>query len=340
MEVGKKIKYLRLKKGATQEQLANYLNIAPQSVSKWENQISLPDIMLLPTLSAFLGVTIDELFDLTDEAKLERIENMLEKEVQLSEESFQEAENFLKMKKGDALYAGKAYGLLAELYNHKADEYRQYAEHHAKKALQLEPTHKTHHCNLQRAQEGTIADWDYGNHNDRIHFYQDFVQRHPDYRGGYLWLLDELITDNRLKEAKVYLQKLSLIDESCRVPYYEGKIALKEGKVEQAKQVWRGMVTTHVEDWLTHLCMGNAMVSIGAYEEAITAFNKAYDLQPSPKYTDAFWSIAQIHEMQGDYKEAIEALEKKLEVLKVEWMDEESREVEKTRQVIKQLKER
>lgn len=66
MNFGKKIKSLRLKKAVTQEQLAKYLNISAQSVSKWENEISLPDLTLLPDISVFFGVIIDELFDITE----------------------------------------------------------------------------------------------------------------------------------------------------------------------------------------------------------------------------------------------------------------------------------
>ena len=68
MELGKKIKSLRLQKGVTQETLAGELGVTAQAVSKWENGTTLPDIQLLPTLSVYFGVSIDELFEMTDEA--------------------------------------------------------------------------------------------------------------------------------------------------------------------------------------------------------------------------------------------------------------------------------
>lgn len=61
MNFGKKIRELRLQKTVTQEQLAAHLNLSPQAVSKWENGLTLPDIQLLPELSVYFGVTIDEL---------------------------------------------------------------------------------------------------------------------------------------------------------------------------------------------------------------------------------------------------------------------------------------
>ncbi|MCL2672098.1 MAG: helix-turn-helix domain-containing protein [Clostridiales bacterium] len=59
--MGKRIAALRRNKGLTQEQLAEKLGVSAQAVSKWENDVSCPDISALPLLADFLGVTTDEL---------------------------------------------------------------------------------------------------------------------------------------------------------------------------------------------------------------------------------------------------------------------------------------
>jgi len=59
--LGRRIARLRLARTATQERLAKELNVSPQAVSKWENNINYPDISLLPDLARFLGVSVDEL---------------------------------------------------------------------------------------------------------------------------------------------------------------------------------------------------------------------------------------------------------------------------------------
>ncbi|WP_426350939.1 helix-turn-helix domain-containing protein [Alloiococcus sp. CFN-8] len=59
--LGSKISSLRKAKGIKQEELAERLGVSPQAVSKWENDISCPDIMLLPRLADIFGVTVDEL---------------------------------------------------------------------------------------------------------------------------------------------------------------------------------------------------------------------------------------------------------------------------------------
>ena len=60
--MGSIIARLRREKGMTQEQLANALGISYQAVSKWENELSSPDISALPLLADLFGVSIDELF--------------------------------------------------------------------------------------------------------------------------------------------------------------------------------------------------------------------------------------------------------------------------------------
>ena len=63
MNIGTKIKELRKQRGITQEQLANSIGISFQAVSKWENNLALPDISLAPILASYFSVSMDELFD-------------------------------------------------------------------------------------------------------------------------------------------------------------------------------------------------------------------------------------------------------------------------------------
>ena len=59
--IGKRIAEYRKKKNLKQDELAEMLGVSAQAVSKWENDLSCPDISLLPELSRILGVSIDEL---------------------------------------------------------------------------------------------------------------------------------------------------------------------------------------------------------------------------------------------------------------------------------------
>lgn len=55
---------LRRAKGITQSELADYLGVSFQSVSKWENGTTMPDISLLPMLSEYFQVSVDEILGL------------------------------------------------------------------------------------------------------------------------------------------------------------------------------------------------------------------------------------------------------------------------------------
>lgn len=53
---------LRREQGLTQSALAQKLCVSFQAISKWENKLSSPDILLLPELAKIFGVSVDELF--------------------------------------------------------------------------------------------------------------------------------------------------------------------------------------------------------------------------------------------------------------------------------------
>ena len=59
--LGRRIARLRLEYGMTQERLAMKMGVTAQAVSKWENDLSAPDITLLPELAKTFGVSVDQL---------------------------------------------------------------------------------------------------------------------------------------------------------------------------------------------------------------------------------------------------------------------------------------
>ena len=59
--LGERISELRKNKNMTQEDLSNRMGVSPQAVSKWENNISCPDINILSELAKVLGISVDGL---------------------------------------------------------------------------------------------------------------------------------------------------------------------------------------------------------------------------------------------------------------------------------------
>ena len=62
-ELGMKIKELRMAKKLTQQEFADLLSIAPQTISKWERGVSYPDIFYLQKICKLIGVSILEFFE-------------------------------------------------------------------------------------------------------------------------------------------------------------------------------------------------------------------------------------------------------------------------------------
>lgn len=68
LNIGNRIKELRISQNITQEKLADHLSISYQAISKWENGLALPDLTLIPALSKFFGVSADYLLGIEPEA--------------------------------------------------------------------------------------------------------------------------------------------------------------------------------------------------------------------------------------------------------------------------------
>ena len=93
MTIGEKIALLRKEKNITQTELAEYLFLTPQTVSRWEVGSGAPEITLLPKIATFFDVSIDDLFGLTS---LERAEDLVSKySVLRDDHSFQEAMEYI-----------------------------------------------------------------------------------------------------------------------------------------------------------------------------------------------------------------------------------------------------
>ena len=93
LTIGEKIALLRKEKNITQTELAEYLFLAPQTVSRWEVGNGAPEITLLPKIATFFGVSVDELFGLTS---LKRTEDLVSKySVLRDDRSFQEAMEYI-----------------------------------------------------------------------------------------------------------------------------------------------------------------------------------------------------------------------------------------------------
>lgn len=331
-DIGKRIRELRLQNDLTQEQLAARLNLSAQSVSKWENNVSLPDIQLLPELSALLGVSIDALFSLSGETRFARIERMLEAAHSPSASEYDAAEAFLEETLAEPRTKGRALSLLANLNNHRASSFRRRATHYAKAAIAFEPAKRKNHSYLCEAFGGVLWDWGLTNHHDQIAYYRDFVASHPDYQRGYLWLMENLLADRRLDEAGQLLARMPAAPERYRIPLYQGYIAAAKGDMAEADRCWARMVEDDPKAWIVWAARGDACARHGRYDEAIENYQKSIPLQPKPRLIDNHLCLAVIREIRGEWTAAADMYARIIAILRDDWEKTEGVSVEQYQQ--------
>lgn len=319
MEIGNQIKALRTRRGITQEAMAEHFGISPQAVSKWERGAASPDIALLPQLSAYFGVTIDELFALSDDTRMERIQNMLWDVRYLNPADVENERQFLLDKAAREPENGRPHELLADMENHLAREHRAKAAEYAKEALQRDPNLGDAHGELKDGLGGFCKDWAYNNNNELINWYKDFIQTHPDCKNAYLHLLDQLLDDFRLAEAREYLERYAKLDDSYRIPLYRGLVEWYAGNRDDAFAIWAQMERDHPNDWYVCVNMGDFLVRSERYEEAIAYYRRAFTLLPPPRWCDPIESIAQVYELMGNIPAAIAAWNEELVLLETDW---------------------
>ena len=340
MEMGKEIRRLRMDRGLTQEALANALNVTAQSVSKWECGTSVPDVQLLPEIAVYFGVTIDQLFAMDPEQQMERIDNYI-----CDHGMFDEAEERQLIKQlntfaENPIYKGKAELLLTFLYSHQAEQYRLLAVEHGKVAVEETNGDREAVGELAKAWGSVIPDWDYRNRHELIEWYGDYCRRNPKNRSAVMWLLDNLIDDRRLAEAREWIKKLAAIDDTFRVPMYRYMIAQAAGEKEEAEaqiRVLEDMAET--QEWCCATTLGDIFVQRQEYDRAIEWYRKGQEIQPSPKYADSARSIAHICEIRGDKAGAIEAYKEELRIMKEEWGVISGEEREEVVRAIRKLQE-
>lgn len=82
---------LRKQRKLTQEEIADHLGVTKASVSKWENGLSLPDILLLPQIASLFDVSVDELIGYIPQLSKEQIQKIYkEKATEFAVKPFEE----------------------------------------------------------------------------------------------------------------------------------------------------------------------------------------------------------------------------------------------------------
>ena len=338
MEIGKKIRALRIAKGITREILAEVLSVTPQAVSKWETGSAAPDIQLLPELSVYFGVTIDELFCLTDDREFDRIQNMIWDSRLIPQNELEWAERWLKAKIDSGYRPAACWRLLADLYNHQAHQLHTYAADFARAALNANPEEYEALSELNEAMGGYIPDFNARNRHRLIDELKRQAEERPDLWRILLWLLDNLIADCRLEEARQWLDRLSGVHQSYRIPFYRAMIARASGNQEEYETSIREIEAEYSDQSSAMFDLGSMLAGNGRYEAAIGYFRRAMDLETVPRYVDALEAMAHIHEILGNIPAAIAVWEEELQILADDWSTTTGETADRVHREIRRLR--
>ncbi len=324
MEIGIKIKQLRSKAGLTQEQLAAKLGISAQSVSKWETAVTMPDITLLPTIAGELGVSIDELFDLTAAQKLHQIERRMDIEEELSPVIFSEYEDYLKEHLEKNEKKSKILSLLAHLYHHRMTADSRRVSKYAREAIEQSPEKKECQWLLQKAEGASIWDWNVANHTAVIDFYKKVIENdqiEPKTPLPYYEVMDNLIADHRTEEAAEYLEVYKTLPahKPFLVSIYQASIALAEYNKPKADAIMEEAEKTFGDNFGFLFEKAQYHARMCEYQRAIEYYESSWERDEKPRYTDTLQAIAIIHEILGNTGKAADTYDRMIRCIKEEW---------------------
>ncbi len=277
--IGANIRTLRDRRQVTQEQLAQALHLSTQAVSKWENQATVPDAMMLPLIAGFFDVTIDELFRQNPNPYANRAQQLLS-----LYESSHDRNDFIR---ADAEYrklfdSGKytredirAYGVLNEFQMY--DCLRLALEHYD--SLLAGPERDDVY---QKAQTQRITMLSrIGRGEEAIREAERQLEAEPHDPENRLALMAALYWNGRYAEVLQQFQAAG--------PAY----GVRE----------------------TSFCLyaGDACSGLERYEEAFQYWNRAFELEP--EFADPLYSMAEAYHAQGLYREEAAAWEQVIDWL-------------------------
>ena len=322
MELGKKIRALRFKAGLTQEQLGEKLGVGAQAVSKWETAAAMPDISTLPLLAETFGVSIDDLFGLSTEQRLNRIENSLDIEKYLPPELFREYEDFLKTQLSDKTHQKRATELLAYLYWHRMYADADKVNRWAKEAIRRAPNEKGCQYMLQMTGNYTVWDWNMGNHHKAVDFYRELAEANPGMKMPLYDLIENLLADHRADEAEYYLGLLDRVEDANPVlkDVYRAHVALARFDAPAADRSMEELVRAHPDDAGYLFEAAQYYARKCEYDKAIGLYEASFEKTPrKPRFQDELMGIADIWEIRGDYRKAVETYDRIIDLLENEW---------------------
>ena len=302
LNIGSNIKKLRSEKGVTQEQLAEHLSITYQSVSKWENNVTTPDLHLIPAIASYFEISIDELF----QPNMQGYKNKAARLFALFEHS-RTKQNF---DKADAEYEG----LVAD-DNADATDYYKYGmlnQFHAQKLNEKAESLLTKSMEMGHEHAEGQLQWlleSLGRHHENIDKYEAAVQSNPENVRNWLNLVCSYTPVDREKALSLALDCIEKFpDEQQRFLFRCGYICYHSKNYDKAEAYFNKSIKLNPDCGSTLYHMAFMYTEIKDYKKAIEAWEqvivllKRLGLSDEEADLNAEWprrEIAKLQELLG-----------------------------------------
>ena len=287
--ISENIKKLREAQHLTQEQLANSLGISYQAVSKWENAVTTPDVMMLPLIAQVFGVSIDDLFKSQIDAYENEAKRWLSKyDSSHNQDDFIRADiEFKKLFESNEYNDDdiRLYGVLYEFHMNyckdKALEQYDIIISKDKKDETYYAACRKKNCLLCRIGQG----------EEQISYWEDRVKEEDSSINEYICLLDACYWTKQYDKAAGYFERAETVfGEEAKNNYslyaYGGDIYRALKKYDEAFKCWRKALDIndyYMDAWFS---MGFSYADLGDYVNAAEIWKKVIDMLTSRGFTD------------------------------------------------------
>lgn len=265
----KNLKRLRIAKNMTQEQAAEALGVSTQTVSRWECNTTLPDVLILPKIAALYAVTVDDLYKDTSVA----YENYASRLCSVFEASH---------KVEDFMQAYMEYQKLLKSKSYTTEDLRSYGILH-QYMMQI-CRDKTEEIFQRIINQGPSADPEtyWATQRQKIYFLWE-IGRNQESIDTFLPLVEA-----GSKELQEWI---------CLIQAYSFA-----GVFETAWEWILKASARFPESAMLHIYAGDLLRDMKRYDEAFAHWKRALEMEPD--WLSSAYSMASCYEELGDFKNA------------------------------------
>ena len=266
------LKRFRVARNMTQEQAAEALGVSTQSVSRWECNVTLPDVAILPKIAELYCVTIDDLYresSVAYENYAQRLSSVFEADP--NPDNFIRAEmEFRKLfRSGEySMNDLRTYGIL---YQFMMRYCREKARETFDRVIKKGPEADAETYWSTRRQKVYFL-WQAGRNQESIAEYRPLVEAGSNEIQEWICLLQAYSQDDRYEEAWELAQEAEKrFPENASLHVYTGDLLKEMKRYDEAFVHWRRALELEPK-WL------DAAYSMGFCYEEMGQFEKAYEV--------------------------------------------------------------